>query len=75
MIRHQATSPDLSAGLRHRDGESIPLMPIIGIAEQRPLATIAEFRNVVRDPWAFTIVANDPIHSAVLYVASPKGFD
>jgi hypothetical protein len=79
---------------RHRGTASveparrIPIKPIIGIAEQRPLATIAALRDVERNPGenllssdsrCFSVavsrdtqlVANDLIHSAVLYVASP----
>jgi hypothetical protein len=46
MVRHQTIDPDLNAGLRRRDTEPIP---IIGIAEERPLATIAALRNMVRN--------------------------
>ena len=49
MVRHQAISPDLRAGLRRRYAEPVPIKLVIGIAEERPLATIAALRNVVRD--------------------------
>src|SRR5207237_5591669 len=50
MVRHQAISPDIRAGLRRRDAEPVPIKPVIGIAEERPLATIAALRDVVKDP-------------------------
>jgi hypothetical protein len=46
MVRHQTIDPDLNAGLGRRDAEPIP---IIGIAEERPLEMIAALRNVVRN--------------------------
>jgi len=49
-VRPQAISPDLSADLGRRDAEPIPIKPIIDIAEQRPLATIAALRNVAMNP-------------------------
>jgi hypothetical protein len=47
MVRHQAISSVLSARPRRRDDRPIPIKPIIGIAEQRPLTTMAALRNVV----------------------------
>jgi hypothetical protein len=44
------TDPDLSAGLRRRAAKPIPIKPIVGIAEERRLATIAALRDVVRNP-------------------------
>jgi hypothetical protein len=37
-------SPDLSACLRRRDAEPVPIKPAIGIAKERPLPTIAALR-------------------------------
>ena len=49
MARNPAMRPDIFAGLRRRDVELVRESHI-GVAEERPLATMAPLRHVVTYP-------------------------